>query len=133
MTAANPPEPGGASPDGVAPTDPAPDPAPDPDFGDTLEARRDVVPFPEAVRTRHLAADLRRPGRTDRGHATHSGGREALDRPEAVPARTLSEPCSEPTGFPGRLNRAGGHRRSFTKGLDHETSAGGLAMPHLCA
>ena len=48
-----------------------------------------VVPLREATRTwfADLAADLRRPGRADRGDAAQAGRREALDRPAAIPAR----------------------------------------------
>ena len=55
---------------------------------------------------RHLAADLRRPRRADRGHAAHAGRREAVDRPAPVPARhELLHAAARPGGA------AAGHLR----------------------
>ena len=62
---------------------------------------------------RDLAADLRRPGRPDRGHAAHPGRREALDRPAAVPVRAvLLHPAARPGGPAARhLRRLAAQRR----------------------
>ena len=56
---------------------------------------------------RHLAADLRRAGRPDRGHAAHARRREAVDRPAPVPARPeLLHAAARPRGpAAGHLRR----------------------------
>src|SRR4051794_33852937 len=52
---------------------------------------------------RDLAADVRRPGRADRGHATGTGRGEALDRPASLPARAeLLHAAARPRGAAAR-------------------------------
>ena len=61
---------------------------------------------------RHLAADLRRPGRPDRGDAAQAGRREAVDRPAPVPARPeLLHAAARPRGpAAGHLHRLAAQR-----------------------
>ena len=80
---------------------------------------------------RHLAADLRRPGRPDRGDAAQAGRREALDRPAPVPARPeLLHAAARPRGPAARdLHRLAAQRHPRRPDRRHPVRPARRARP----
>ena len=102
-------------------------------YGVRMEAdeRRRPAPGGDAGLVLDLPADLRRPGRPDRGHAAQARRREALDRPAALPARPeLLHAAARPGGPAARdLHRLAAQRHPRRADRGRPVRAAGRCSP----